>query len=132
MIVFYGVRNYLSTERITYNDTVGLNEIVAGYNSGIYEEIIVQGTTLQGRKSASEMVENAQLIKLRSIDRTIIPANLEITNIGLANPLNKTKITIKDEGWGKILSDVLPSLLGTIFFIVLLFFLMGRMGGGGM
>ena len=132
MIVFYGVRNYLSTERVTYNDSIGLNEIVAGYNSGTYEEIIVQGTTLEARKSASEMVENAKKIKLRTIDRTIIPANLEITNIGLANPLNTTKVTIKDEGWGKILSDVLPSLLGTILFIVLLFFLMGRMGGGGM
>ncbi len=127
------MKNYLyGTEKITYNDTIGLNQIVQGYNSGSYEEIVVQGTTLEARKKSVDTVVNAKSIQLRDIDRTIIPANLEITSIGLANPSNPTKVTIKDEGWGKVFSEILPSLLGTVFFIVLLFFIMGRMGGGGM
>ena len=70
--------------------------------------------------------------KVRAVDETIIPANVKITDIGLGNPEIATKVTIQEEGWGKVFSDLLPSLIGTVLFVILLFFLMTRMGGGGM
>ncbi len=109
-----------------------MNEIVAGYNSGTYEEIVIRGTMLDARKPIRENVVNSKIVQEREIDRTILPANLKITDIGLSNPENSTKITIAEEGWGKIFSDLLPSLIGTIVFVIILFFLMGRIGGGGM
>lgn len=73
------------------------------------------------------------MVKSRDVDKTLIPANLEITDIGLSDPSNPTKITIKEPGWASsLVSDLLPTLLGTILFVVLIFFLMNRMGGGGM
>ena len=129
--IIYGVRNYMG-EKVVYNDEIGLNQITQNYQSGSYEEIVIQGTTIEARKKATENVVNGKVITSREVDRTIIPANLEITDIGLSNPANPTKVSIKEEGWRKILTDALPSLLGTVLFIVFLFFIMGRMGGGGM
>lgn len=120
----------LSGENTQVNSKIGLNEIVAGYNSGTYEEIIIRGTMLDARKPIRENVVNSKIVSYREIDRTILPANLKITDIGLSAPGNKTKITIAEEGWGKVFTDLLPSLIGTIIFIIFLFFIMGRMGGG--
>jgi len=39
-------------------------------------------------------------------------------------------VTIKNEYWGKLLADAIPSIIGTIIFVVLLVFLFGRMSGG--
>ena len=39
-----------SSEKITYNDKIGLNEIRQNYESGAYEEIIVSGHEIEGRK----------------------------------------------------------------------------------
>ncbi len=67
-------------------------------------------------------------IKSRTVDVSSIPPNLEITDIGLSNPANSTKVTIKEPGWGsKLVSDLLPTLIGTILFVAILFFLMTRM-----
>ncbi len=130
--LYYTWQSFSQTEKITYNDTVGINTIAAQYASGVYDEIIVQGTTIQAKKKAIENVVDSKKVISREIDRSILPANLEITDIGLSDPKNRTKVTIQDEGWGKVLSDMLPSLLGTVLFVLLLFFLMTRMGGGGM
>lgn len=126
--IIYGIRNY-STEKITYNDDIGLNQITQNYSSGVYEEIVIQGANIQAKKKATENVVNGKVVTSREVDRTMLPANLEITDIGLSNPANPTKVTIKEEGWGTVLADLLPSLLGTLLFIVFLFFIMGRMGG---
>lgn len=68
-------------------------------------------------------------MKSRDIDQTLIPANLEITDIGLSDPTNPTKITVKEPGWAStLLSDLLPTLLGTLLFVGLIFFMMNRMG----
>lgn len=39
-----------SSEKITYNDKIGLNEIRQNYQSGAYEEIVISGHEIQGRK----------------------------------------------------------------------------------
>ncbi len=37
-------------ENITYNDTIGLNEITAQYQSGTYEEIVIIGNQIEAKK----------------------------------------------------------------------------------
>ena len=41
-----------STETITYNDKIGVNEIRVNYQSGSYEEIVISGNQIEGRKQA--------------------------------------------------------------------------------
>ncbi|MBP6981562.1 ATP-dependent zinc metalloprotease FtsH [Candidatus Gracilibacteria bacterium] len=120
------------SEKVHYNDNIGLNTILSGYASGAYEEIVVQGDTIEAKKSPLDTVVAGKKVTSRDIDRTILPANLSIGEIGLSDPKNPTKVSIKKEGWGTILSESIPSLLGTILFIGFLIFMMSRMGGGGM
>ena len=42
--------NQNSSEKITYNDKIGLNEIRQNYQSGAYEEIVISGHEVEGRK----------------------------------------------------------------------------------
>lgn len=120
------------SEKVTYNDTIGLNEIVANYNSGSYEEIVVSGNQISAKKPVRENIVNGEKVTLRDVDRTKVPENLEITDIGLSNPENPTKIVIESNSFAQAFWEFLPSLLGTLLFVFLLIFLMGRMGGGGM
>ena len=87
---------------------------------------------IEAKKLSTKNVVNGKEVVSRDVDRSMIPANLKITDIGLSDPANSTKVSIKEEGWGKLFAEALPSLLGTILFIVFLFFIMSRMSGGGM
>lgn len=123
------MKGYFSDEVIQTNTKIGLNQIVAQYNSGVYEEITVEGALIKAKKKATLDIDPSGK-KIRSIDQTMLPQNVKITDLGLSNPNNPTKISIQEEGWGKLFSDSLPSIIGTIIFIVFLFFMMNRMGGG--
>ncbi len=131
LLWFY--KGAMSEEKVTIHKELWLNQILMWYNSGAYEEIVVEWNTIQWRKPIRENVVDSVIIKNRDIDESNIPANLEITDIGLSDPSNPTKITIKEPSLGKqLLVEIVPTLIGIILFIVVIFFLMGRMGGGGM
>jgi cell division protease FtsH len=133
-ILYALISSFLSWngEDVKYNDTIGLNEITSNYQSGIYEEIVVRNNTIEAKRSASENIVNGKRIISRNIDRTILPDNLKITDIGISTDTkNPTKVTIDDTTVSRAFWDIVPSILGTLLFVGLLFFLFGRMGGGG-
>lgn len=117
-----------SNETITYNDKIGLNEIRQNYQSGSYEEIVISGHEVTARKQAVKNVVAGKEISKRNIDRTNLPINVAITDIGLSDPANPTKVTIKDNDWSNALWEFIPSILLTVLFVLLLIFMMGRMG----
>ena len=121
-----------SSEKITYNDKIGLNEIRQNYQSGAYEEIVISGHEIEGRKQGIKNNVGWKEITKRTIDRTTIPANVVITDIGFSDPTNPTKVSIKNNDWSNAFWDFIPSILLTVLFVVLMIFVMGRMGGGGM
>jgi cell division protease FtsH len=55
-----------------------------------------------------------------------------VTDIGLSDPHNPTKVTNQNNDWSNAFWDFLPSLGLTLITILGIIFLMGRMGGGGM
>lgn len=124
--------NYLSPEKITYHDDKGINQIMSLYQSGSYEEIVISGHRIEAKKPTTKNMVNGKEIVMRDIDRTNIPENLEITDVGLPDPKNPTKVTIENNDVSNTFWDIVPSLLGTILFVGLLLFLMNRMSGGGM
>ena len=121
-----------SNEQLKYNDKIGLNEIRQNYQSGTYEEIVISGHEVEARKQAIKQNVSGKEVSKRDIDRTNIPANVSITDIGFSDPKNPTKVTIKNTDWSNALWDFIPSVLLTVLFVILLIFVMGRMGGGGM
>ena len=120
------------TETITYNDKIGVNEIRSNYQSGSYEEIVISGNQILGRKQAVANIVGGKSLTKRDIDRTTLPANVSITDIGLSNPANPTKITIENNNFANAFWEFLPSVALTILFVLLMIFMMSRMGGGGM
>jgi cell division protease FtsH len=121
-----------SSEKITYNDKIGLNEIRQNYQSGAYEEIVISGHGVEARKQGLKNNVGWKEITKRIVDRTNLPANVAITDIGLSDPTNPTKVSIKNTDWSNAFWDFIPSILLTVLFVVLMVFVMGRMGGGGM
>jgi cell division protease FtsH len=119
-----------TSEKLIYNDTIWLNQLLSGYQSGSYEEIVISGHTVEAKKSSIEQVVNGEKVVQRNIDRTVLPENLEITDIWLSDPKNPTKVTIKNNDWSNALWDIVPTLLGTLLLVFFLIFMMGRMGGG--
>lgn len=118
-----------SRETIVYNDKIGVNEIRSNYQSGSYEDIIISGNQIQARKQAIANVVNGKILTKRSIDRTTLPANVSITDIGLSNPTNPTRVTIENNDWSKAFWEFLPSLGLTLITILGIIFLMSRMSG---
>lgn len=121
-----------SSETIIYNDKIGLNEIRQNYQSGAYEEIVISGHEVEWRKQAFRNNVAGKEITKRDVDRTVLPPNVAITDIGLSDPVNLTKVTIKNNDWSNAFWDFVPSILLTILFVILMIFVMSRMGGGGM
>lgn len=69
-------------------------------------------------------------VTVTEIDKIILPPYDGITDLGFNDKNNPTKVSVKDEYWTKLLADSIPSIIGTILFVVLLVFLFGRMSGG--
>ncbi len=128
----YTLYSQSGSETITYNDNIGVNEIRSNYQSGSYEEVIISGNQIQGRKQSISNIVWGKALTKRSIDRTTLPANVSITDIGLSNPANPTKVTIENNNLANAFWEFLPSLGLTLITIMGIIFLMSRMGGGGM
>jgi cell division protease FtsH len=94
--------------------------------------LIIQGDSLLAKKKElkTEIGFNNKSVSVTEIDKIILPPHDGITDLGFNNSKNPTKVSVKDEYWGKLLADAIPSIIGTIIFVVLLVFLFGRMSGG--
>lgn len=95
---------------ITYNDSVGINTIQANYASGIYEEIIIAGNQIQAKKVPTTNIVNGKQVEKQEIDRSQLPPSTKITDLGLSDPSNTTKVTIKDQTWTSMFAELVPSV----------------------
>jgi hypothetical protein len=112
-IAYALISSFLNTtgETSKYNDTIGLNEITANYQSGTYEEIVVRNNTIEAKRASVENIINGKKIVTRNIDRTILPDNLKITDIGISTDIsNPTKVRIDDTTVSRALWDIVPSI----------------------
>lgn len=66
-------------------------------------------------------------ITVTEIDKIILPPHDGLKDLGFNDQKNPTKVSVKDEYWGKMLADAIPSIVGMIIFVILLVFLFGRM-----
>lgn len=94
--------------------------------------MIIQGDSLLAKKKEqkTETGLGNKSVTVTEIDKIILPPHDGITDLGFNDQKNPTKVSVKDEYWGKLLADAIPSIIGTIIFVVLLVFLFGRMSGG--
>ena len=122
----------VSWNKENINTSLGLNDIQARYASWIYSELTIQWDALlaKQKETKTEIGFGNKPVTVVQIDKIILPPHDGITDLGFNDKSNPTKISVKDEYWGKLLADAIPSIVGTIIFVVLLVFLFGRMSGG--
>ncbi|MFZ4461030.1 MAG: ATP-dependent zinc metalloprotease FtsH [Patescibacteria group bacterium] len=113
------------------NDKIGLNQVVTNYLSGSYQELIVEGNTLTAKKPERTEVVAGKNVSIIDIDKIQLPPRDSLTELGFSDKKNNTKITIKDDFWGKFMTDSLPGLIGMIILVVIVMLMFTRMSGGG-
>ena len=115
-------------ETVTYNETIGLNQIATNYHNHIYEEIVVAGTKIDAKKPAVQNVVNGVVTDSREVDRIKLPAGTNIADLDLFDPIdNPTKITIKDVSFAEAAYGMIPGILGTVLMVVLFVWLLSRL-----
>lgn len=70
------------------------------------------------------------MVSVVNVDKVMMPPKDSLKDLGFNVPSIATKITVRDDVWGKFIADVLPNLLILILLIVGFIFFMGKMGGG--
>lgn len=113
------------------NEKIGLNQVVTNYLSGSYQELVVEGDTLSAKKPERTEVVAGKSVAIVDIDKILLPPRDSLTELGFSDKKNNTKITVKDDFWGKFMSDSLPSLIGMIVLVVIVMLMFTRMSGGG-
>lgn len=83
----------------TVNKNVSLTQIVANYASGVYEEILISGKEIDAQYKPVEAIENGKTVMRKVSDSSLIPVGTKITDLGLSDPKNPTRVIIKDEKW---------------------------------
>lgn len=94
--------------------------------------MIIEGNALlaKQKETKTETGFGNKPIIITTIDKVMLPPRDGITDLGFNDKNNPTKVSVKDEYWGTLLADAIPSIVGMIIFIVVLIFLFGRMSGG--
>jgi cell division protease FtsH len=112
------------------NDKIGLNEVVANYTSNTYKEIIIEGNTLKAFRPERQEEIAGTKITVVDVDKVLLPPRDSLKDLGLSNDKVATKISVREDVWGKFLADLLPTLVGIVVLIILFAFLMSKMSGG--
>lgn len=95
------------SNREIIDDTVGLNQVVGNYASGVYSEIDINGTTLLAkRKDVKTIMVSGRPITQTNVDKVMLPPNDGIVALGFNAKNNPTKIVVEDLFWQNTIADV--------------------------
>lgn len=107
---------------------ISLNEFTTSYNAGIYSDVLIDGNkaiaTLSGKVIESGIEKTAR-------DIIVLPENDGLKDLWLlwttATGIT-TKVEVKDLTGEKFWSDMIPTIILFILFVVVAFLILGRMG----
>ncbi|MDD2870722.1 MAG: ATP-dependent zinc metalloprotease FtsH [Candidatus Gracilibacteria bacterium] len=115
-------------QKETYKDTdVALNLLEQKYLKGEYSEIVIDGNKAIATLSGSKVVEG-EYTKI-SRDIVTLPKNDSLKDLGIFNSDIDTSIIVKDNTSEEFWSEMLPTIITFILFIVIGLVLISRMGG---
>lgn len=115
-------------ERENINTKIWLNEVVMNYQSWIYEKIQINWNKLLATKKAKlpKTVGN-KLININQVDKVILPPNDSLFELWFNKNDNKTEITIVDNSMDKFWWDLIMTIIGTVFVVIVFIMLFGKM-----
>jgi cell division protease FtsH len=128
-VVLWGVFSPDSSRSI-YNDKASLQDIATNYQAKVYERITIQGNTITAQKRPEKKQDGSQIVEVTAYDRTLMPPLDSLKELGLNDATNPTPIIVKDDSWGRMMRELVPTLIGSVLLVVLLVFLFSRVAGG--
>lgn len=115
------------------NDEIALSQIQAKYASGVYTTITLAGDKIRAEEApvkSFDQVRNKE-ITTKNIDETMAPPRDSLKDLGFFASGSTTAIVIKDEGWGNIWKELVPTIISVILMGLLIMFIISRVAGGG-
>ena len=112
-----------------FSDTkdVWLNQLEQNFKAGKYSEIVIDENKAIATYTGSKVNENG--VEKIKRDIIILPATDSLKDLGLKNPNIQTNIVVKDNTSKKFWSEMLPTIILFILFLVIAFIIIGKMWG---
>ncbi|MDP2090522.1 MAG: ATP-dependent zinc metalloprotease FtsH [Candidatus Gracilibacteria bacterium] len=115
-------------EKETYEDKdIALNQLEQKYLKGEYKEIHIDGNKVYATLTGSNIDGGGKTKITRDI--VILPPNDSLKDLGLISKEIDTKIIVKDKTSDNFWSEMLPTIISFVLFIVIGLVLISRMGG---
>ena len=112
-----------------YSDTkdVSLTQLEQNFKDKKYSEILIDWNKAFATYTGSKTTEN--WIQKTKRDIIILPFTDSLKDLGLRNPNIKTDIKVKDNTDAKFWSEMIPTILMFILFLIVAFVILGKMWG---
>ncbi len=112
-----------------FSDTkdVWLNQLEQNFKSWKYSEIEIDENKAIATYTGSKV--NEDWVEKTKRDIVILPATDSLKDLGLKNPSIQTNIKVKDNTSKKFWSEMLPTIILFILFLVIAFIIIGKMWG---
>lgn len=110
---------------------ISLSTFIESYNAWLYSSVEIDGS--KAIATLSGAIQDGGIEKTVR-DMVILPPNDSLKDLWLLSTSNSweiinTKVEVKDLSSKKFWSDMLPTILMFVLFIILAIFILGRMGG---
>lgn len=114
------------------NDEIALSQIQAKYASGAYTKITLEGSKIKAEEAPVKAWDSArnQEITTKNVDETLSPPRDSLKDLGFFASGSTTEIVIKDEGWGAIWKEIVPTIISVVLMGLLIMFIISRVAGG--
>ncbi len=118
---------YIKDKNTFVDSEIALNQLETNYQNEIYKDILIDWNKAIATISWSSVVEKWYTKILRDI--VILPKNDSLSDLWLKNPNIKTPISIKDKTSEEFWSEMMPTIIAFILFIIIWIVLISRMWG---
>lgn len=118
---------YIKTAQKFSDKNITLTTLEQNFEKGLYKEILIDESTAIATLSWKTVIENG--ITKISREKTILPTNDSLKDLGLKNPEVSTQINIKDNTSKKFWGSILPTILAFVLFFIVAIFLIGKISG---
>ncbi len=104
---------------------VSLTQLEQNFKDKKYSEILIDWNKAIATYTGSKVIENG--VEKTKRDIIILPYTDSLKDLGLRNPDIKTNIRVKDDTNSKFWAEMMPTILMFIMFIIVAFFILGKM-----
>ena len=118
---------YLKDKETFIDTDIALNQLDQNFIDWMYSEILIDWNKAVATVSWSTVLED-WFTKIKR-DIVILPDNDSLKELGLKNPEIKTSISIKDKTSEEFWSEMLPTIIAFVLFIIIWIVLISRMWG---